>query len=190
MVETALRRLGMVCAAVIAAAYLAYVLAVPLGLVPEGDRLGVPEIILALALLAGVWLSASSYSITDLSVGSGGVSARLARAEARQSALESEVEALRVALTGVVTKYEWDHLSKLAGQEPAWVRFRQDRKLQLELERLDAMGFIEPTDLRGLNAIPQDHAGRDEEFDLRRYVTITGEGREYLALRRRLHGGG
>lgn len=105
-----------------------------------GGRLGIPEIILALALLAGVWLSASSYSITDLSVGSGGVSARLARAEARQSALESEVEALRVALTGVVTKYEWGHLSKLAGQEPAWVRFRRDHKLQLELERLDAMG--------------------------------------------------
>ncbi|TMR15468.1 hypothetical protein ETD86_27210 [Nonomuraea turkmeniaca] len=65
-------------------------------------------------------------------------------------------------------------------------RYRQDRKLQMELDRLDAMGFVEPVDPRGLNAIPQDHGQTYDEFDLKRYVAITEAGREYLRLRERL----
>jgi hypothetical protein len=187
--SVALRRVAAGCAALLAAAYLVYLLLIPFGVVDSGNRLGTPEIVLAVALLVGAWLSASSYSITDLTIGSGGISARLARAEARQNALESEVEALRVALTGVVTKYEWDHLKRLATEGEAKVRFRKDQKLQMELERLDSMQFVRPVDERGLNAIPLDHGSTADEFDLKRYIEITDEGREYLALREHLERG-
>ncbi|MFI7125728.1 hypothetical protein ACIBQ1_08540 [Nonomuraea sp. NPDC050153] len=50
----------------------------------------------------------------------------------------SRLRALQVALSGLVTKYEWDHLRRLAGEGPVPARFRQNRKLQMELERLDA----------------------------------------------------
>ncbi|MEV1247223.1 hypothetical protein ACIBO2_21500 [Nonomuraea sp. NPDC050022] len=141
---------------------------------------------LAAGLLVGVCFTASSYSITDLSIGAGGVSARLDRAEAKQRVLESELRALQVALSGLVTKYEWGHLRRLAAEGPVPAQFRQDRKLQMELDRLDAMGFVEPVDPRGLNAIPQDYGHTYEEFDLKRYVAITEAGREYVRLRERL----
>lgn len=175
------RRISAAIAILLTIAYLAYLVAIPLGLVTH--RLEVHEVALAAALLVGVCFAASSYSITDLSIGAGGVSARLDKAEAKQRALESEVRALQVALSGLVTKYEWDHLRRLAGKEPVLARFRQDRKLQMELERLDAMGFVEPVDPRGLNAIPEDHGHTYDEFDLRGYVAITEAGREYLRLR-------
>lgn len=177
------------CAVLLAAGGAGYLVAVPLGLVATGDRLSVQEIALAVALLAGVAFAASPYAITDLSVGVGGVSARLAGYEARQRAVEADIRALRLALTGVVTKYEWDHLRRLAGGEPVMVRFRRDRKLQLELERLDAMGFLRPLDPRGLVAIEQDHGDGREEFDLRSYVSVTEAGREYLAVREELEAG-
>ncbi|WP_336210892.1 hypothetical protein [Nonomuraea sp. LPB2021202275-12-8] len=176
-------RFGMACAIAITLAYLAYLLAIPFGLVPDNHRLELHEVALAVVLLAGVAFAAGPYSITDLTIGAGGVSARLARYEAKQRHLESDLRALQVALTGVVTKYEWDHLRNLARGGPVPARFRHDRKLQLELERLDAMGFVEPVDPRGLNAIPEDHGAHDGEFDLAHYVRVTAEGREYLALR-------
>ncbi|MFC4121715.1 hypothetical protein [Nonomuraea zeae] len=187
---TPLRRLGVACVVVLVIACLAYLATVPFGLVAAGDRLQLPEIALAVALLAVAAFSASSYSITDFTIGPGGFSARLAAYEERQDSLESEVHALRVALTGLVTKYEWDHLRRLKEQQTVRVRFREDRKLQLELERLDAMGFIQPTDeARGLNAIADDHANDQAEFDLKDYVRITGDGADYLELRERLKGG-
>jgi hypothetical protein len=59
-----------------------------------------------------------------------------------------------------------------------------------ELDRLDAMGFIKPKDeVRGLNAIVDDHAGDPDEFDLKKYVEITDDGADYLELRKRLKDG-
>ncbi|MEU7859189.1 hypothetical protein [Nonomuraea sp. NPDC049141] len=188
--SVAFRRAGAACAVVLVIAYLAYLVVIPFGLVDGGDRLGLPEIVLAIALLVGASFSASSYSITDFTIGPGGFSARLAQYEKRQNSLEADVNALRIALTGLVTKFEWDHLRRLTEQPMVMVRFREDRKLQLELERLDAMGFIKPKDnVRGLNAIVDDHAGDSDEFDLKNYVEITDDGADYLELRKRLKDG-
>ncbi|MEU4223283.1 hypothetical protein AB0F17_03215 [Nonomuraea sp. NPDC026600] len=185
--SVAFRRASAVCAVVLVIAYLAYLVLIPFGLVDGDNRLELPEIALAIALLVGASFSASSYSITDFTIGPGGFSARLAQYEKRQNSLEADVNALRIALTGLVTKYEWDHLRRLTEQPMVMVKFREDRKLQLELERLDAMGFISPRDeLRGLNAIVDDHAGDPEEFDLKNYVEITDDGADYLELRKRL----
>ncbi|MFD1537561.1 hypothetical protein [Nonomuraea guangzhouensis] len=188
--SVALRRAGAVCAVVLVIAYLAYLAVIPFGLVDSGDRLELPEIVLAITLLVGASFSASTYSITDFTIGPSGFSARLAQYEQRQNSLEAEVNALRIALTGLVTKYEWDHLRRLMEQPMVMVRFREDRKLQLELERLDAMGFIRPKDeVRGLNAVVDDHAVDPNEFDLKNYVEITDDGADYLELRKRLKDG-
>ncbi|UBU12685.1 hypothetical protein [Nonomuraea gerenzanensis] len=182
------RRVGTILAILLTIIYLAYIVAIPFGLVTH--RLEVHEVALAAALLAGVWFAASSYFITDVSIGAGGFSARLDKAEARQRALESELRALQVTLGGLVTKHEWIQLRRLAdagGEGPVHVRNRKDEKLQQELERLDALGFLEPVDSRrGLNAIREDHGDREEQFDLTRYVRITEAGLEYLRLREKL----
>ncbi|SEG88211.1 hypothetical protein SAMN05444920_106203 [Nonomuraea solani] len=179
-----MRRISAAFAVLLTVAYLAYLVAIPLGLVTR--RLEVHEVALAAGLLAGVYFAAAQYSITDVTIGAGGVTARLDRAEAKQRVLESDLRAIQVALGGLVTKYEWGHLRGLAAEGPMIARSREDRKLQQELERLDAMGFVEPLDPRGLNAIWDDHGHTGRDFDLKPYVAITDAGREYLRLRESL----
>ena len=58
--------------------------------------------------------------------------------------------------------------------------------MQSELTHLDAMEYIRPTNPRGLNALRDDHGGGLDDFDLKTYVEITQEGREYLLLRAQL----
>ena len=162
-----------------------YLLAIPFGVVGNGDRFSVPEITLAGILLVVLVLSAqSTYSIKNLALGPGGVTAAFEVIDARQSAIEADVHALQVAVAGLVSKFEAVHLEKLAAQGPAVVRF--GRIMLDELNRLDAIGYIQPVDVRGLNAIEADHGSGLDDFDLKTYVEITKEGREYLALRAQL----
>jgi hypothetical protein len=162
----------------------AYLVLIPVGVIARDDRLGTPEAILAAAVILGILFAAqTSYAIKGLTIGSSGLVASFERIEARQDVLEGEIRALQVTLTGLVTKFEVIHLEKLAGEAPAVVRFSEI--MLRELEHLDAMEFVRPTDLRGLNAI-RDHSNWLDDFDLKRYIEITREGREYLALRARL----
>lgn len=161
-----------------------YLIAIPVGLIGRAQRLGTPEIILSAALLVTLAFAAQTeYAITDLTLGSGGVSAHFRKIEAGLSELEAEVRALQVSLTGLVTKFELAHLQNLAAEGPAVVRFGEI--MQNELTHLDAMEYIRPTNPRGLNALRDDHGGGLDNFDLKTYVEIT-EGREYLLLRAQL----
>lgn len=91
---------------------------------------------------------------------------------------------MQVSLTGLVTKWELIHLRNLATAGPASVRF--GNIMQDELTHLDAMEFIRPTGPGGLNAIRDDYGSGLDDFDLKNYIEITQEGREYLALREQL----
>jgi hypothetical protein len=97
---------------------------------------------------------------------------------------QAQIRALQVSLTGLVTKFELIHLQKLDAGEPATVRYGDI--MRDELNRLDAMEFIRPTNPRGLNALGEDHGGGLDDFDLKDYLEITQQGREYLALRAQL----
>jgi hypothetical protein len=162
-----------------------YLIAIPVGLISAKQRFGTPEIILAAVLLVILAFAAQTeYAVTDLTFGSGGVSAHFRKIEAGLNELEAEVRALQVSLTGLVTKFELINLQKLAADGPAIVRFGDI--MQRELTHLDAMEFIRPTDPRGLNALPADHGGGLDDFDLKAYLEITQQGREYLLLRAQL----
>lgn len=169
-------------AAVAVLLVLAYLVLIPLGVIDSRNRLGTPEAVVAVVLLIVFFFYAqTSYSIKDLTVGSSGVAASFERIEARQSALESDVRALQVTLTGLVTKFELVHLEKLAAEGPATVKFSEI--MVGELEHLDGMQFVRPTHLHGFNTIREEHGLGLDDFDLGEYVEITSEGREYLALR-------
>jgi hypothetical protein len=164
---------------------ISYLIAIPVGLISAKQRLGTPEIILAAVLLVTLAFAAQTeYAVTDLTLGSGGVSAHFRKIEAGLNELEAEVRALQVSLTGLVTKFELIHLQKLAADGPAIVRF--GNIMQGELTHLDAMEFMRPTDPRGLNALRDDHGSGLDDFDLKAYLEITQQGREYLLLRAQL----
>nr|BFE84839.1 hypothetical protein GCM10020093_074400 [Planobispora longispora] len=87
-----------------------YLVLVPLGLIAPDHRLSTAEILVAVAVLV-----LSQYSIEDLTFDAGGASRiRLRRIEDRQRAIESDIQVLQVALSGIVTKHELRHLRGLA----------------------------------------------------------------------------
>ena len=162
-----------------------YLVAVPFGLLRDSDRLSAQDVVLALVLFVLLLFAAqSTYSLDSFSLGSSGLTAKVERMAVRQSELESEIRALQIAVGGIVSKYEILHLEGLAGDGPAVVRFGEI--FVDELTHLDGMGFVVPRDVRGLNAIRDDHGSGEDDFDLKTYVDITMEGREYLALRAHL----
>lgn len=157
-----------------------YLLAIPLGLVEKDNRLGTPEIVLIGLLL--VLLSNVVERLAEITVSSTGMSARFQDIEERQDTLQSEVDTLRVVLKGIVTDYEQDKLRGLASENPFIVHYRSS--LYGELKRLDAMGYIRPQEGYGISDIRRQYEKkREEQFDLKQYVRITEEGREYLSLR-------
>jgi hypothetical protein len=167
---------------------LGYLVLIPVGVIDAGNRLSTGEAVIAAALIVIFLFAAqTSYTIEGLTVGSTGVVASFERIEARQSALESDVKALQVTLTGLVTKFELVHLERLAAEGPTTVKFGEI--MLRELEHLDAMQFVRPTQLQGLNAVRDQHGSGLDDFDLKQYVEITAEGREYLALRAQLAAG-
>ena len=164
---------------------ISYLIAIPVGLVHPAQRLSVQELILASAILIALAFAAQTeYTLKDLTLGPSGIGAHFDRIEKRQNELEEDVRALQVALTGLVTKFELMHLEKLAADEPANVHF--GKIFVDELTHLDAMGFVRPLLKRGINAIGEDHGSGLDEFDLKGYLEITPEGREYLHLRSKL----
>jgi hypothetical protein len=155
------------------------------------------------AVLAGALvLVAVLDRVIDFAVGP--VKATLGRIEQGQQILESDIRAIRVALKGVVTKYEHEYLRRLADPQrfPSEVgdfeyHYEDDKHhytpdVYPRLKRLDDIGYIRPTEIDGhrlLLRIVDDHA-RDESlpneerprFKLREYAEITEAGRNYLAL--------
>ena len=157
-----------------------YLAAIPLGWIAEANRLETPEVILIAVLL--ILLFNVIERVAEINVGPEGVSARFRNIENRQETLQSEVDTMRIVLEGIVTKWELDKLKGLAKDDPFMVRYRSS--LYGELKHLDAMGYIRPQEGRGLRDIRNQYErNRHEKFDLKDYVRITDEGKEYLELR-------
>lgn len=94
--------------------------------------------------------------------------------------VESRVRALQMLIKGSVTDFEYEKLKGLAIDGPYRVRFHWD--MYHELRRLDALRYVQPQPGYGIESI-KERDGSGNEFDLKQYVYIANEGREYLKLR-------
>ncbi len=101
----------------------------------------------------------------------------------------SDLQAIRVALRGIVTKFEVDYLRRLAKAKSWDVRYDPDTYYRLK--RLDDMGFVLPKVIDGNRRLIriQERFGDEskpvetrEWFNLKDYVEITPEGKNYLKL--------
>jgi len=118
-----------------------------------------------------------------------GKAAELQKLKNKVKQQESDIQAIRVALRGIVTKFEIDYLRRLAKAEPWPCRYDPDTYYRLK--RLDDMGFVLPTvidsDRRliriqerfGEESIPVEQR---EWFNMKDYVEITEAGKEYVKL--------
>lgn len=166
--------------AVLALAYLLFILT---GKINPEKRLGWAEF--ALVLFVVLLLSNFFDQLAELSFGKEGLHV-IRRMESKQQAQESDLIAVKIALSGLVTKYEYDHLAGLNSAAPYRVQF--GNIFFDEIRRLDAIGFVQVSGRngRGFNAIKDDHESNRETFDLKDYMQITEEGRVYLQARTRV----
>jgi hypothetical protein len=119
--------------------------------------------------------------LTEFYIGPKGVGGKLSRMEERQDSLDSRLQAIQLTLTGLVTKNEYPKLTGLAQKEAFLVNYHPD--MYEELKHLDAMGFLQPLAGHGLIDIRNQYEHKEqEEFDLKEFVEITEQGREYLKL--------
>ena len=120
-------------------------------------------------------------------VGSGGIEIeRAEKIEKRQDRQEQEINAIKIALKGILTKHE---SGPLKGLNEAAFMMRWEPDLYRYLHRLDGLDFIQPNKWvgGGLYTIEKDHKNEDStpydqrpQWDLRQYVYITENGKNYL----------
>jgi hypothetical protein len=106
----------------------------------------------------------------------GPVTAKLGRVEHQQSLQQSEIDAIRTALRGIIVKHEFGPLKALETGEAA--KIIKEPNLVNYLHRLDGLNFIQPNPGHGLNDI--ENIADGEMFDLKDYLHITEDGRKYL----------
>lgn len=168
-----------------------YLVLVTAGAIAPEDRLGTPELLIALAAVTVAFVGSHPHYLLDsVTVGSSTfATATIRRVERRQELLAEELRALRFALKGILTNHQRGHLALISSDEPALLTYgSMGWKLVDELHDLDARGFVTATPGHGIVDIKRDYEHRpDDEFDLHTYVRITADGREYLALQRGLH---
>lgn len=101
--------------------------------------------------------------------------------ESRQSQTESEVRVLQVALKGLVSAFEFDKLVGLNSDAPFVVEY--NHRMYDELRRLFTMQYIttHSGSIGDLHVLKEKN--NNGRFDLKQYVAITDEGREYVRLR-------
>lgn len=163
-----------------------YVLLIPFGFVAKDNRWQTEEIV-----LVGILLIISSQlleSITDLTIGKEGISAKFNQLEAKQeeqknqlSKQQAEIRSLQIALEGIVTRFELDKLNGLNKEEPFLCYYSED--LYEELKRLRAMGLVQNHEGVGLETIKKEYKDKSQKLDLKRFFYITYQGQEYLKLR-------
>ena len=118
--------------------------------------------------------------IRDLGVSDTKAHTQIREITTRQESAESQLRTLQIVIRGLATEWEYEKLRGLAADGPFMVRFHND--MYEELKRLDAIRYVKPRPGRGIISI-REQDGHGGEFDLKDYVEITGNGREYLKLR-------
>ena len=108
----------------------------------------------------------------------GEIKEKISKVNDRQNDQETILNAIKIALGGIINKYELEHLKKIWKESDDIVRFGPH--FFLEIEHLDSIGFLMPTKREGLIAMKKYKDG--EEFHLREYTSITEKGKNYLSI--------
>lgn len=131
--------------------------------------------------------------IRDMGVSDAKAAAAISQLRSRQEEQEhqltrqqAEIRALQVALRGIVTGYELNHLIGLTKDEPFLCHYSDD--FMNELKRLRALGLVMNYEGTGVGALRREFKDRNTTFDLKHHFFATRDGHEYLALRLKIEG--
>jgi hypothetical protein len=108
------------------------------------------------------------------------IQGRVKKQESELQKTKEDVEAIRSALRGILTKHEWGPLKGLGGSDEVRLP-RHMPNLISYLHRLDALEYIQPNSGR-TGLIDIENLSGDTRFDLRNYFHITDAGKTYLKI--------
>lgn len=95
--------------------------------------------------------------------------------------MQMEIDAIRMALEGSITQFEYDKLEGLDRSGPFMCWFHDN--LRPEMRRLFAHGYVAETGFGSGRSLEQ-HRHSGKQFDLKAHFVLTDKGRAYLKLRR------
>ncbi|MCU1267264.1 MAG: hypothetical protein JWM21_3582 [Acidobacteria bacterium] len=155
---------------------LAYLAAIPFGLI-GGNKFGTTDAIILAALL--FFNSVLIGTLDTLSISGKGIDFKVREVQKEQSKQKDEIKSLQFLLSYFVTQSELKRLEKLAERSsPYQINSDYDEKLlHTELRRLRSLDLIEMVEGQTIGGI------REKKGDLYQHVRITKRGREYLGLR-------
>ncbi|MFF7352171.1 hypothetical protein ACFZA1_05905 [Streptomyces filipinensis] len=154
-----------------------YLLLRTIGVISKQHDLTTPEVVLVGVLIV---LVANAYALSEFSVGPGGVKATLGQIKEDQDHMKENVEALRVAITGLLTKYERIHLKNLKVMPSYQVSYKES--MYRELDNLLKIEYLEEVQPGALKQMKDDHEHSVQEYSLNQYLTVTTLGSQYLAV--------
>ena len=106
--------------------------------------------------------------------------------QVRQS---NEIEWMKFLMRNFLTQFELQHLYKFAADEPFWFDYNSDSKFyfERELRRLIDLKLIERLPNTGIRMMLYNRDGIEksdnkEAKDVKKYLRITQQGREYLKM--------
>lgn len=118
--------------------------------------------------------------IVEFTLSLKGVTGKLSKLESNVDKTKEDVEAIRTALRGILTKHEWGPLKGLSGTGGVELPRNMPRIIDY-LHRLDALEYIKPHNpCDGLHAIEEIKG--DVKFNLRDHYDITDAGKKYLEI--------
>lgn len=166
----------------LACVVLIYLVLVLSGRIKESSKLGWPEF--ALIVLVVLFAGGFFDKLAKLTIGEKGVELTLEDIRSRQRIQQSDLTEVKIALRGLVTKYEYWHLERLNSEGPYEIKY--GNKLFDEITRLDDIRYIQPTAMNpgGFVVIRDQYSSRPGvSFDLKEYMQITNDGKSYLQAR-------
>jgi hypothetical protein len=143
--------------------------------------------LIALAVLP--WLS----SILDTAELPGGWKMKFREVEHEQQRLDREIQWLKFLTRNFLTGYEVEHLQKFAADGSFWFEFDSGTKtyFERELRRMLDLNLVERLPGTGVGALLHNRDGvvnknGKDMKDVKQYLRITEQGREYLKMRGQL----
>jgi len=95
--------------------------------------------------------------------------------------MQSEIDAIRMALEGGITQFEYDKLEYLDRDAPFMCDFHHN--LGAEMKRLYDHGYVRETEF-GSGPTLDSHRYAGQPFDMKGHYLLTDKGRVYPQLRR------
>jgi hypothetical protein len=130
-------------------------------------------------LIGGLLLTVIGEHLSELKIGP--LEAKLRDLDDRVNEQQEILDAIRTAIEGIVTRFEYDKLVGLERDGPFMCNYHEN--LLHEMKQLYDHGFVKETEFGSGPKVDQ-YRGSSQPFDLKNHFVLAESGEKYLQCRR------